>query len=69
LTSVREDNELWGKLIFFRINFGRAVVGNGVQRLAMRSAGLQSSELSNWHLAKPLRFVFIFSFLKAKPKV
>ncbi len=26
-------------------------------------------ELSNWHVAKPLRFVFIFSFLKAKPKV
>jgi hypothetical protein len=43
--------------------------GVAAQRLAMRSAGLQSSELSNWHLAKPLRFVFIFSFLKAKPKV
>jgi hypothetical protein len=36
---------------------------------AMRSAGFESSELSSWHLAKPLRFVFIFSFLKAKPKV
>jgi len=35
----------------------------------MRSAGFKSSELSNQHLAKPLRFVFIFSFLKAKPKV
>jgi len=35
----------------------------------MRSAGFQSSELSIWHLAKALCFVFIFSFLKAKPKV
>jgi hypothetical protein len=35
----------------------------------MRSAGFKSYELSNWHLAKALRFVFIFSFLKAKPKV
>jgi hypothetical protein len=35
----------------------------------MRSAGVKSSELSILHLAKALRFVFIFSFLKAKPKV
>jgi len=35
----------------------------------MRSAGFKSAELSNRHLAKPLRFVFNFSFLKAKPKV
>jgi hypothetical protein len=35
----------------------------------MVSADIQSYELSNWHLAKALCFVFIFSFLKAKPKV
>jgi hypothetical protein len=35
----------------------------------MRSAGFKSTELSNWHLAKALHFVFIFSFLKAKPNV
>jgi hypothetical protein len=39
------------------------------QRLAMRSAVFKISELSILYIAKALCFVFIFSFLKTKPKV